>query len=431
MDSPTELGPIQIKQFSVDGSTFRFAAHHQGSAQELDGFVKDVEKIVRTEGSIFGEYPRYEPGYYTFVADYLPYANGDGMEHRNSTVITSSGSIGANRRSLLSTVAHEFFHCWNVERIRPQSLEPFDFERANMSAELWLAEGFTQYYGPLALSRSGIESLSGTLTTLGDLVRTVALEPGRLVRSPQEMSQMAPFTDRGQPVDPTNWSNTYISYYPYGGAIALALDLTLRERSAGRLSLDDFMRAMWRVHGKPGGSRPGYVDHPYTLADAEERLVEVSGDRQFAREFFQRYVHGRELPDYARLFGAAGIVLQKQAAGRAWWGDVQIEMHGGGRIAAAPPANSPAYTAGLDVGDELKSIDGVAITNASVPLDVIVRRKPGDVITVSYVDRTRQTKTARITLEEDPSFELVPIESIGGTLTDAQRRFRRDWLTGD
>jgi predicted metalloprotease with PDZ domain len=245
------------------------------------------------------------------------------------------------------------------------------------------------------------------------------------------MSQMAPFTDRGQPVDPTNWSNTYISYYPYGGAIALALDLTLRERSAGRLSLDDFMRAMWRVHGKPGGSRPGYVDHPYTLADAEERLVEVSGDRQFAREFFQRYVHGRELPDYARLFGAAGIVLQKQAAGRAGWGDVQIEMHGGGRIAAAPPANSPAYKAGLDVGDELKSIDGVAITNASVPLDVIGRRKPGDVITVSYVDRTRQTKTARITLEEDPSFELVPVESIGGTLTDAQRRFRRDWLTGD
>jgi predicted metalloprotease with PDZ domain len=352
------------------------------------------------------------------------------MEHRNSTVITSSGSIGANRRSLLSTVAHEFFHCWNVERIRPQSLEPFDFERANMSAELWLAEGFTQYYGPLALSRSGIESLSGTLTTMGDLVRAVALGPGRAVRSAVEMSRMAPFTDGGRTIDRTNWSNTYISYYPYGGAIALALELTLRERSAGRLSLDDFMRAMWRVHGKPGGSRPGYVDRPYTLADAEERLAEVSGDRQFAREFFQHYIHGRELPDYARLFAAAGVLLQKQAAGRAWWGDVQIEMHGAPRIAAAPQTNSPAYEAGLDVGDELKTIDGVAITNASVPPEVIARHKPGDVVAVGYVDRSRQMKSTRVTLAEDPSFELVPVESIGGTLTDAQRTFRRQWLNG-
>src|SRR3984893_10307014 len=145
MESPAEFGFVAIRQFAVGGRAFRFALHHAGTDAELDGFVRDVEKIVRKEGEIFGEYPAYEPGSYTFLADYLPNAAGDGMEHRDSTVMTSSGSIRSDRVELLDTVAHEFFHSWNVERIRPRSLEPFDFERANMSGELWLAEGFTQY----------------------------------------------------------------------------------------------------------------------------------------------------------------------------------------------------------------------------------------------------------------------------------------------
>src|SRR5262249_38504619 len=221
----------------------------------------------------------YEPGYYTFLADYLPYANGDGMEHRNSTVMTAAGSIAASREDVLDTVAHEFFHCWNVERIRPKGLEPFDFDRANLSGELWLAEGFTQYYGPLALRRADLVDLADTARTVTSLVETVTLDAGRRVRSAEQMSQMAPFIDGGRTVDPTNWSNTVISYYPFGGAIALALDLTLRDRSDSRVSLDDFMRAMWRKYGKPGGGREGYVDRPYTIADAETTLAEVAGDQ--------------------------------------------------------------------------------------------------------------------------------------------------------
>ncbi|HEY2906202.1 MAG TPA: hypothetical protein VGJ29_09905, partial [Vicinamibacterales bacterium] len=156
MDSPLEFGPVAMREFRVGSSRFRFAAHHTGSNADLDGYVKDVEKIVRQEGAVYGEYPPYEPGYYTFLGDYLPYAGGDGMEHRNSTVMTSRRSIHDAHALLLDTVAHEFFHCWNVERIRPRSLEPFDFDRANMSGELWLAEGFTQYYGPLAMERAGL-----------------------------------------------------------------------------------------------------------------------------------------------------------------------------------------------------------------------------------------------------------------------------------
>src|SRR5207245_6409218 len=126
-----------------------------------------------------------------------------------------------------------------------------------------------------AMQRASLTDLGSMARNLTGLVEEVSRSPGRFVRSAEEMSEMAPFVDGGRPNDRTNWPNTVISYYSFGGAIALALDLTLRDRSDGRISLDDYMRAMWRVHGKPGGSREGYVDHPYTIADAEARLAEV------------------------------------------------------------------------------------------------------------------------------------------------------------
>src|SRR5204862_8311165 len=129
-------------------------------------------------------------------------------------------------------------------------------------------------------------------------------------------SRTARFVDGARPVDRTNWSRTVISYYPFGGAIALALDLTLRDRWHGRISLDDYMRAMWRTFGKPGGSREGYVDHPYTAADAEGMLAEVSGNRPFAQEFFARYVEGHDVADYRGLLARAGLTLRKRAPGR-------------------------------------------------------------------------------------------------------------------
>jgi predicted metalloprotease with PDZ domain len=428
MDSPTEFGPIQARQFTVDGHTFRFAVHHTGTGAELDRFVADVQKIVTAEREVYREFPTYEPGRYTFIADYLPYASGDGMEHRNSTIITAPGAIRTSRSMLLGTVAHEFFHNWNVERIRPRALEPFDFERANMSGELWLAEGFTQYYGPLALSRAGVVEPRETLDAMNELIATVLLSPGRTLRSAEEMSRMAPFTDGGRTIDRTNWSNSYISYYPFGGAIALALDLTLRERFDGRVTLDDFMRAMWRVHGKPEPPRPGYVAHPYTIDDAEQRLAETSGDAAFAHDFFGRYIHGREAPDFASLLAPAGFMLQKQNPGRAWWGTFRLETRDGVALAETPPSTSPAYKAGLDVGDELKQIDGTRMTLVDDVAALVRRHRPGDVIAVEYVDRTGVAKTVKVTLEEDPAVELVTVESTGRALSAAQSAFRTAWL---
>src|SRR6476661_4796307 len=163
MDSPTELSPQTIRTFKVrnpDGKelTIRTAVHHDATDADIDEYRVGVEKIVNEEGAIYGEFPDFEPGTYTFLGDYVPWGGGDGMEHRNSTVVASPMSIKGAASRAFGTVAHEFFHCWNVERIRPVTLEPFNFEEANISGELWLAEGFTQYYGPLIMARAGVSS---------------------------------------------------------------------------------------------------------------------------------------------------------------------------------------------------------------------------------------------------------------------------------
>src|SRR5690606_4814156 len=129
-----------------DPQTVRVALHHTGTEAEAAAYARDVRSIVAASGDVFGVMPRFDHGTYTFLADYLPWVDSDGMEHRNSTVLSNPASLAENRLGLLGTVAHEFFHAWSIERMRPASLEPFDFEAANMSGELWFGEGFTSYY---------------------------------------------------------------------------------------------------------------------------------------------------------------------------------------------------------------------------------------------------------------------------------------------
>ena len=162
MDSPTEFSAFALRTFTRRRTSRATRCSASPSitrapTRSSTRFAGDVETIVREARHVFGEYPAFEGNTYTFIADYLPWASGDGMEHRNSTILTQHARRSAtNRLGLLDTVSHEFFHAWNVERIRPRSLEPFNFEDANMSGELWLAEGFTSYYGPLVLQRAGL-----------------------------------------------------------------------------------------------------------------------------------------------------------------------------------------------------------------------------------------------------------------------------------
>ena len=162
MDSPAEFSAHAVRTFTVSDHdrtpVFRLVAHHVGADADLDVMVRDVDTIVREMRYVFGEFPAFDANTYTFIADFMPGNDRDAMEHRNSTVITSPQPIVTDRVGHLRSVSHEFCHAWNVERIRPASLEPFNFDDVNMSGELWLAEGFCNYYDALVLRRSGLMS---------------------------------------------------------------------------------------------------------------------------------------------------------------------------------------------------------------------------------------------------------------------------------
>ena len=432
MDSPAEFSAFTLRSFTVPDDrrtpVFRVAVHHTGTEAEVDGLVRDVEAIVREARHVFGEYPPFEGNTYTFVADYLPRAHGDGMEHRNSTVLTSASPIQSGRLELLDTAAHEFFHVWNVERIRPRSLEPFNLEEANMSGELWFAEGFTSYYGPLTMKRAGLTTIRAFTRDMGDAVDKVATSPARQLRSAVEMSRLAPFVDSAVSVDPTNLGNTYISYYTWGSALGLGLDLTLRDRTDGKVTLDHFMRALWERFGRPGTKVPGYVETPYTLDDLKAVLGEVSGDAAFAQDFFARYVEGPDLLDYSKLLARAGILV-KSNTGRAFAGALALQDDQSGvRIVADVPYGSPAYQAGLERDDVLVTMGGTKVTRAADVEKLVGGRKPGESLPVVYERNGVRTSSA-LRLVGDPRLEFVPIEEAGQSLTDAQRRFREAWLS--
>jgi predicted metalloprotease with PDZ domain len=330
MDSPAELSDFALRTFTVpdDGRTpvFKVAVHHGGSDADLDALVRDVETIVREARAVFGEFPAFEGNTYSFIADYLPSNDSDAMEHRNSTVLTSPSPLSSGRSTHLGSVSHEFCHAWNVERIRPASLEPFNFEEANVSGELWLAEGFCNYYGDLVLRRSGMMSVRDYTRAIASTLSTVLVSPARQFRSPVEMSRLAPLIDGAAFADPANITDTSISYYTWGEAIGIGLDLALRERSDGRVTLDDYMRTLWEKFGRSAARAPGYVPTPYTLADLKITLADVSGDANFAAQFFGRYIEGREVVDYARLLSRAGFVLRPRTGGRASMPETAYEV---------------------------------------------------------------------------------------------------------
>jgi predicted metalloprotease with PDZ domain len=268
----------------------------------------------------------------------------------------------------LGTMSHEFFHCWNVERIRQKSLEPFNFEDANISGELWLAEGFTQYYGPLIMVRAGV-----AISDPAGLVRNavaVINSPARRFRSAVEMSQMAPFSDAAVAIDETNLPTTFISYYTYGAAIATALDLSLRDRSNGKVTLDDFMRAMWIAHGKPGGPSPAIIAKPYTLKDVRDQLAKSRGSPICGR-LLRQCIEARA-PDYESCSRVSASFLNATPVARGGPDDQAFGEGRGGHGGAGPrpPARgsrrprelgTPACPGGIEEGDVITSADGKAV----------------------------------------------------------------------
>ena len=434
-DSPTELSNFKETSWNVvntDGKTekINLTVHSDDNQETIDNFGKMVQKVVLEEKAVYGELPTYDYGEYTFLDDVYPTNSGDGMEHRNSTcIVEEDKQVAGNEVGELGTFAHEFFHSWNVKRIRPKSLEPFNFEHANMSNELWFAEGFTQYYGELLLERSGFHSVDDYTHTLSGLVNSILNSPGAAKYSETQASRYAVYADNGVSIDPVNTTNMFLSYYYYGGATAVALDLRLR--SEFNLTLDDYMKAVWLAMGK--------VQKPYTITDLQKVLGKLTNPK-FADDFFSRYIYGIEKNNYAALLDKAGLILRKRAPGKPWAGPIgynggrmrsgsaNINATQGLALRTSTLMGSPIYKAGLDAGDIILKADGKDITDAKSFNDVVDSKQIGDKIVVDYINRTGAHQTT-ITLEESPYVEIVTYEKAGKTLTADQQTFRANWLS--
>jgi predicted metalloprotease with PDZ domain len=419
MDSPTEISNFGLQEFDVNGQNVRLALHHNGTAEELNTYFEKVKKVVLEQEKVYGELPNFDYGSYTFLACYIPNASGDGMEHRNSTILTSTRSLaegGMDRN--ISTVSHEFFHAWNVERIRPKSLEPFNFGAANMSGALWFAEGFTSYYTNLILCRAGLISAEEYVEGLSGTFNYVWNSPARQFFNPIEMSFQAPFVDAATSVDPVNRENTFISYYSYGSVLGLALDLSLREKG---LNLDDYMKLVWNTYGKG--------ETPYTIADLQGSLNTYAGNN-FGDDFFNTYIHSSGMPDYKELLASHGVLLKQNTDLASFGAAVKINDELNGVLVSNPNIGSPAYSAGLDKGDTLSSINNSPFPNEQSFDAFIKTQKIGDTLNLAF-ERYGVKKSTLVILETDPEYKITLMEKEGKTPSKKTLQKRTAWLKRD
>lgn len=414
MDSPVLIGDFHLREEMVDDQLIRLALQSPANDSEVNEYFSKVMAIVKAQKEIFGELPSFDFGEYTFLSLYMPNARRDGMEHRNSTIVTNQKAFEEPlAETSIGTISHEFFHVWNVERIRPASLEPFDFEEANMSGELWFAEGFTSYYTTLTLVRAGIWSEEEYAERLAGSINRVFNSPGLQFFNPIEMSYRAPFVDAATSIDPTNNENIFVSYYTYGSVLGLALDLSLRTRSDDK-NLDDYFKLIWELYGK--------TEIPYSIRDLKSALASYT-DQSFADDFFSRFVYQSQMPDYAGLLREFGIKMEKANPGRPTLGNRLLMVDGGFQLSGNAIKGSPLYEAGIQSSDIITSIGGRTILPGVEVEEILEERRPGQTITIKYV-RFGEERTARVRLMEDQNYKT----SLVRRPTRSVRENRNAWL---
>lgn len=313
IDTPTEIAPrIAVDSFVADGRLYRVLVHHNGSERgQRARFLRDLEKIVRYENRVIGPPPLER---YTFLFN-LGYDGRDGMEHLYSTQIMSRApwSDTASVLSGISTAAHEYFHVWNVKRIRPAALGPFDYSTEQYQPSLWVAEGWTQYYGQIGLLRAGVVDKAAYYRTLGRVVEVNSETPGRRYVSARLSSFLAPLWDGAPPPMEADRSGSFISYYTKGDALALLLDLEIRSRTNNTRSLDDALQLLKeRTWDAPSDSY--YLQgRGYSEKDIEEVVSEAAGANM--HDWFERYVGGVDELPFAHTLGLAGISATPHGSG--------------------------------------------------------------------------------------------------------------------
>ena len=341
VDAPVEMGNFDVAQFDVDGKPHYFVATPAGTfnADKTKRFTAMLGKVAHTEGQIFGGLPYDKYVHFYFFTPAESNASG-ALEHLNAFVAFAPTGAVAEPENLIGTAAHEFFHLWNVKRIRPFEMFPYDYSRENETPLLWVSEGFTNYYGNVATYRAGLTSKEAFLKRRGDTISGIENDEARKYISPAE-SSVSTWLGYDSPV------SFGISYYAQGENIAALLDLSIRHDTDGAKSLDDVFRALYQDFYLKG---KGF--------STEEMIGIVNRlTKKDYHDFYRRYAFGTDVPNYAEIYGYAGYKVEQQPKQTPVFG-FGFRFRNGGLFVNSLDAGSAAAAAGLLKNDVIAKING-------------------------------------------------------------------------
>lgn len=410
VDSPFEIGIHQLYDFEILGKPHQLVIWGEGNA-DAQRIIPDIQKIVQIEAQMFEGLP-YDR--YVFLL-HLASQGAGGLEHKNCCTLNYS-RLGFRAKDkynqFMELVAHEFFHLWNVKRIRPKALEVFDYENENYTPSLWFSEGATSYYDLLIPLRAGIYDTKTFLANLGKELTRFLTTPGRLVQPVSESSFDA-WIKLYRP--DANSGNSQISYYVKGELISLLLDLLIRARHENKRSLDDVMRQMWQQFGKQ--------EIGFTPEQLQQIIESVAGDD--LSDFFKRYVDGTEELPFDEYLEPFGLRLEPEIEeDLPPYLGITAKSQNGREIIQFVEYSSPAQLAGIDANDELLAINGIRVSAEQLS-DRLKDYQPGNAIAVSIFHQD-QLRTCNVTLDEPrpTRYQVVLLENP----SDAQKKNLTGWL---
>ena len=410
VDSPFEIGTHDVYDFEVLDQPHQLAISGKGNANP-EQIIQDIKKIIIAEADIYRELP-YD--HYIFLLHQA--ANGfGGLEHKNccSLIYPRFGFRSEEKYNrFMQLVAHEFFHLWNVKRIRPKALETFDYSQENYTTALWFAEGTTSYYDALLPMRAGIYDARTCLDNLGKDITRFLQTPGRKVQPLAESSFDAWIKLYRRDA---NSDNNQISYYLKGELVSFLLDLLIRAQHNNQRSMDDVLLALWEQFGKP---EIGYTDEQ--LKSVLEAIAETD-----LTEFLDTYLHTTaELPfaDYLQPFGLQ--LLPNEEDDPVPYLGLRVAEENGATLIKFVDAESPAGVAGIDAGDELLALDGIRVKADQIN-DRAKDYQPGDSITLTLFHQDELCDhTLTVAPPQPSSYRIASVEEP----TEEQKERLFGWL---
>ena len=366
VDCPLEIGTQKDFTFEVEKIPHVLSIYGNGN-WNADTLTRDLTKIIKTTKELFGDFPYKR---YVFLLHCAPNSGG-GTEHVNSTIMGTRPFVFNNPdsyRGFLSLVSHEYFHTWNVKQFRPNGITPYDFTKENYTGELWIAEGTTSYFDEVILVRAGLKSADKHLESIASMIQSDRQRPGNKSQSLFESSFDAWVKHaRGTP----QAYNTETDYYDRGAAVSMLLDLEIRQRTKNTGSLDGVMKTLYRQFPLGGDG--------YTVLDFKNIVEKISGT-DFT-QFFNDYVSGTQPLPWEQTLSHCGLtVALKDSAEKPWTGLSTSDTDGRTRVTRVI-SGSPAYEVGLDVGDEIVSLNGMRARSSDLN-DRIAELKKGDSVTL-------------------------------------------------